>query len=149
MGLPDPHYDRQFYAGVPARRFFAFLIDGLIVAGLSLLMLLTGALVGLLTAGLGTVIGIVLFVLSGFAYRYLMVAHRSATLGMMATGIELRTRQGERLDRMTALIHTAGFYLSFTVPVLMVIGWILMATSPHRRLIHDLLPGTTAINRPV
>ncbi|MEM7671374.1 MAG: RDD family protein, partial [Pseudomonadota bacterium] len=99
--------------------------------------------------GLGLVVAIGLFFCAGFLYRFLMLANRSATLGMAATGIVIRDRDGAPVTAATALVHTAGFFITLLFPALMVGGWLLMLGSPHRRLMHDYLPGTTAINRPL
>ena len=149
MSLPDPVHDRQFYDGVPLRRLVAFFLDLIVVAGLMMTVIVGGALVGLVTAGVGFLFAVVLFFISGFAYRYLMLARRSATLGMLAAGIELRDRSGQTLDPATALVHTAGFFITFSIPPVLLLGWVLMTASPYRRLMHDHLPGTAAINRPV
>lgn len=149
MSLPDPDHDTQFYEGVPVRRFIACLIDMAAIAALMALILAVGVLIGLVTAGLGMLLAIGLFFIAGFLYRYVLLARRSATLGMMAMGIVIRDRRGEPVDRATALVHTAGFYISMLFPALLFGGWLLMLGSPHRRLMHDYLPGTTATNRPL
>lgn len=147
--LPNPLDDPQFYQGVPLRRLIAFVIDLVIVAVLMVLVMVLGAVLGLFTAGLATLIGFVLFFFTGFLYRYMLISQRSATLGMQAVGIELRDRAGQRLDAPTTLVHTAGFYVSMMFPLLMIVGWAVMIATPHRRLMHDLLPGTVAINKPL
>ena len=149
MSLPDPEHDAQFYDGVPMRRFIACLIDMAAIAVLMAFILSLGMLVGLLTAGLGLILAIGLFFVAGFLYRFLLLARRSATLGRMAMGIVIRDRAGDPVDQATALVHTAGFYVSMLFPALLFGGWLLMLGSPHRRLMHDYLPGTTAINRPI
>ncbi|MEM7238506.1 MAG: RDD family protein [Pseudomonadota bacterium] len=149
MSLPDPDHDPQFYDGVPLRRAVACLIDFVVIAILMIVILLVGTLIGFLTFGLGLVVAIGLFFCAGFLYRFLMLASRSATLGMAATGIVLRDRDGAPVTRATALVHTAGFFITLLFPALMFGGWLLMLGSPHRRLMHDYLPGTTAINRPL
>lgn len=45
-GLPDPDYQSEFYADVPAKRALAWVFDTLIVVGLVLLFIL-------LTVGIG------------------------------------------------------------------------------------------------
>ncbi len=77
-----------------------------------------------------------------------MVAQRSATLGMILTGIEIRDGDGTRCSPGMAFLHTAGFYVTFYFFPLLIIGWILMATSPYRRALHDTVLGTVVINRP-
>lgn len=146
MGIPDPHHDLQFYQGVALRRFIAFLIDTAVIMALWFV----GAVVlAALTLGLGiALIGPLLF-LTGFLYRWLLLARRSATLGMTLTGIEVRSAQGALLTQGEAAIHTLGFMVTLMFLPLAIIGWILMATSPEGRALHDLPLGTVVINRPV
>lgn len=148
MGVPDPVRDSQFYQGVPVRRLVAFCIDLLVIIGLWCVVLVLGLLISVLTLGLGTPLAVAVFAATGFLYRWVMLAERSATIGMILTGIEVRDAAGERLNPILAFLHVAGFYLSVFVTPLLVIGWFLMATSPYRRLLHDLALGTVVINRP-
>ncbi len=148
MDVPDPVSDSQFYDGVPVRRFTAFCIDLLVIIGLWCVVLVVGLLITVLTLGLGSPIAAAVFAATGFIYRWAMLAERSATVGMLLTGIEVRDASGRRLDPVMAFLHVAGFYVSVFVTPLLVIGWFLMATSPYRRLLHDLVLGTVVINRP-
>jgi len=145
MALPDPISDGQFYEGVPLRRFTAFVIDFIIITVLGLL----GAfIVALGTLGLGAPLMFLVFLLTGFLYRWLLLQHRSATIGMIMTGIEIRNAQGEKMDQSSAFLHTLGFIVTFSFTPLMLIGWFLMLSDPHKRLLHDMLLGSAAINRP-
>lgn len=145
MALPDPLRDSQFYEGVPLRRFAAFVIDFIIITVLGLV----GAfIVALGTFGLGTPLMFLIFLLTGFLYRWLLLRHRSATIGMIMTGIEIRNAQGEKMDQSGAFLHTFGFMITFSFAPLMLIGWFLMMSDPYKRLMHDLVLGSAAINRP-
>ena len=150
--IPSPYEDEQFYAGVPARRFVAFLIDLVIAALLMTLIVVVGAVVGFLTFGVGWLIAALLFVAADFLYRWLTISTGSATWGMTLAGIELRDRRGERLDVGQAFVHTAAFYavgVGGLIAIPIILNLLVMFLSPHRRLIHDFLLGTVAINRPV
>jgi uncharacterized RDD family membrane protein YckC len=148
MGVPDPVHDSQFYDGVPTRRLVAFCIDLVVILGLWCVVLVVGLLVSILTLGLGTPLAAAVFAATGFLYRWVMLAERSATIGMLMTGIEVRDAGGRRLNPVVAFLHVAGFYVSVFITPLIVIGWFLMASSPYRRLLHDLVLGTVVINRP-
>ncbi len=148
MGVPDPEIDGQFYAGVPMRRLIAFIIDFLVILVLSFVVLVIAAIVITATGGIAGPFMFLSFTFAGFIYRWVMLFQRSATLGMILTGIEIRDAEGHRMSQGTAFLHTAGYYVTFFFLPLAVIGWILMATSPHRRLMHDVFMGTVAINRP-
>ncbi len=148
MGVPDPVRDSQFYEGVPVRRLIAFCIDLLVIIALWCVVLVVGLIISVLTLGLGTPLAAAVFAATGFLYRWVMLAERSATVGMVVTGIEVRNAAGDRLNPVVAFLHVAGFYTSVFITPLLVIGWFLMASSPYRRLLHDLFLGTVVINRP-
>ena len=147
--IPSPYEDEQFYAGVPLRRFVAFVIDVCITAVLMALIVVVGLVAGFLTFGLGWIVAFLLFLSADFLYRWLTISADSATWGMALAGIELRDRQGERLDAGQALVHTAAYYVTVALGVPILLNLLVMFLSPHRRLIHDFLLGTVAINRPV
>ena len=145
MTIPDPHTDPQFYEGVPLRRLVAFVIDTVAI----LLLWLIGVFVlAAVTLGLGAFLAPLLFFATGFAYRWLTLSQRSATPGMMLTGIEIRDARGEPLDQTTAFMHTLIYAVTLLFLPLAIIGWILMASSPYRRMMHDTMTGAVAINRP-
>lgn len=148
MSIPDPQTDPQFYEGVPMRRLVAFVIDSVVIAGIWVLVIFLGFLFAVMTAGLGAPLAVLVFSLSGFVYRWLMVAQRSATLGMMLTGIEIRDAFGRPLNPGTGFFHTFAYYVTVLFLPLAIIGWILMASSPHRRALHDTITGAVVINRP-
>ncbi|MCL5777361.1 RDD family protein [Limibaculum sp. FT325] len=148
MGLPDPDRDPQFYDGVPLRRLVAFVIDALVTLLLMATVGLVGLLMGFVTMGLGWLLIVPAFALVGFIYRFTMLRERSATLGMLAAGIELRGPDGERLDGPLAAVHTLAYFATLYIPLAMLIGVALMAFNPRRQLLHDLPLGTAMINRP-
>ncbi len=148
MSVPDPRRDPQFYEGVPVRRLVAFGIDLIIILFLLLAVFVVGAVFTLGSLGLAGPLFMLVFSATGFLYRWVMLWQRSATLGMILTGIEVRDGQGDRMTQLTAFIHTAGFYATFFFLPLLFIGWFLMFTSPYRRAMHDLILSSVVINRP-
>jgi uncharacterized RDD family membrane protein YckC len=144
-GLPDPEHDRQFYDGVPMRRFVAWCIDVAIV----LLVGVPLALVfGLLTLGVGFAIFPLVIAGTGFLYRTATLAGSSATWGMRFTGIEFRRGDGTRFDFTTALLHTVLYAVCLSFFVLQAISCVTIVGSRYRQSLGDMLLGTTAINRP-
>lgn len=140
-GLPDPEADRQFYDGVPARRLFAFVIDIVLVWGITLA-------IGVLTLGIGfLMLGFVLAVVD-FIYRVTTISNRSATWGMRLVGIELRAQNGRRFDLVQAVGHTILFYIALAFTPLQLVSVILMAGSAMGRGLHDIPFGSTMINSP-
>jgi len=144
--LPDPEIDSQFYEGVPAKRLVAWGVDLLII---TVLALVASVAVGLLTLGVGFMLMPMIFLSVSFFYRTLTIASMSSTWGMRLMGIELRLRDGHRLDLTTAAVHT--FVFMFLVAS--VIGWMATAASilmtRYNQGLPDLLLGTTAINSPL
>jgi len=138
--LPDPDRQPQFYAWVPTKRLIAWVIDSLVILGLS-------ALAVVLTAFVGAFFWVALYAVIGFAYRVVTIANGSATWGMRFAGIELRTAWGERFDLGMALAHTTGYTVSLMVPILQVISIILMLTGSRAQGLTDAFLGTVAINR--
>ena len=145
-GLPDPDLDRRFYAGVPLRRFVAWLLDVTII----LLVGVPLALVfGVLTLGFGLALFPVIVGGVGFLYRVATLAGpSSATLGMRFVGIEFRRGDGTRFDTPTAVIHTAIYLLCLGVVVLQLLSCVTIVATRYRQSVADLVLGTTAINRP-
>lgn len=140
--LPDPDYQAEFYASVPAKRLIAWIIDSILIFALS-----AGAVV--LTAFTGLFIWPLLYLAVGFAYRTVTIANGSATWGMRFAGIELRDGEGRRMDSGMAALHTAGYTLSLALPVLQVISVILMLTSARGQGLTDHFLGTVMLNRRV
>lgn len=148
MTAPDPVLDSQFYEGVPTRRFVAFCIDMVAALALWCVVMVLGLFLTIITLGAGAPLLILAVSATDFLYRWFMLAERSATLGMLLTGIEIRDAAGQRMNALTGFLHVCGFYITVFFTPLLVIGWVLMAVSPHRRLMHDLPLGSVAINRP-
>ena len=139
--LPDPHFQPEFYADVPLKRFLAFLID-------TTLLLLVAVLLVVLTLGLAAILIVPVWWLLNFAYRAISLANWSATPAMRLLAIEFRDARGAPLSQSDAFAHTLGFMLSFTFFPAQVVSMILMATSPRAQGLTDHVLGTVAINRP-
>lgn len=138
--LPDPDRHPQFYADIPAKRFFAFLADAVVIAALTGLLLPFTAFTGIFFLPL-------LATVVSFVYRTLTIAGGSATWGMRLASIELRDRHGERLDAATAAIHTLVYSVLFSMVLPQLLSIALMIWTPRRQGLPDLLLGTAAINR--
>lgn len=139
-GLPDPYYQREFYADVPTKRAIAWAVDIALIGALSLLVVVFTAFIGLFFFGL-------IFAGIGFVYRVTSLATRSATPGMRMAAIELRSGSGERLDPAQAFLHTLGYYVSMGTFVLQIGSIILMLTTPRGQGLSDMVLGTVALNR--
>jgi uncharacterized RDD family membrane protein YckC len=70
----------------------------------------------------------------------------SATIGMRAMEIEMRTWYGAPTYFVLGAVHAVVFWVSVSVltPFILLIGFF----NPRRRLLHDMLVGTVLINSP-
>lgn len=144
-GLPHPEYDARFYAGVPARRAVAFVIDTVAALLLGLVAVLA---IGIATLGVGFLFGSIVFLLSGFLYRAGSLLRWSATPGMLLTGIELRRHDGEVFEPGDAVAHTLLFALCLASGIVQLVSVVCMVAMPLGRGVPDLILGSAAINRP-
>ncbi|QBF31483.1 RDD family protein [Thalassococcus sp. S3] len=138
--LPDPYHQPQFYASVPAKRFFAWVIDIVLTFALCLMILPFTAFTGIFFFP-------ALLLIVGFCYRVVTLANGSATLGMRFAAIELRTADGERFDLGAALMHTLGYTVSFAIPILQVASVVMMLTGARGQGLTDSFMGSVALNR--
>ncbi len=138
--LPDPDRQAEFYADVPMKRALAWVVDMILTALLTLVVLPFTAFTGLFfLPGL--------YLTLGFVYRALTLAGGSATWGMRLMSLEFRTLHGERFDFGTALVHTAGYTASVMTGVAQLVSVGLMLTGRRAQGLTDLVLGTVAINR--
>lgn len=138
--IPDPDTQPEFYADVPTKRLFAWVIDTVLIVLACILILPFTAFTGIFFFPL-------LMLVVGLVYRTITLGTGSATWGMRIMAIEFRTAQGLRFDTQTALLHTMGYTLSWAVPILQVASVILMGTSARGQGLTDLVLGTVALNR--
>lgn len=138
--LPDPERHAAFYAGVPARRAWAFGIDLVATALLTALIVPFTAFVALFFLPL-------VWLVVGFLYRWVTLARGSATPGMWLMAIEFRAADGGRLDGATAFLHTLGFTMSWAFVLPQLGSMALMAVHPRGQGLTDLVLGTVAIRR--
>ena len=139
-GLPDPDTDPALYEDVPTKRLFAWVVDVIIIA------LLT-AIVVPFTLFTAFFFLPVLYAVISFLYRWVSLSRRSATPGMRLMSIELRDRMGERFDAGQALLHTIGYFVSVAVFPLQLVSIALMLISARRQGLTDHVLGTAALNR--
>jgi uncharacterized RDD family membrane protein YckC len=99
--LPDPDFQAEFYADVPMKRAFAWIMDTVLIA------IMTAVIVPF-TAFTALFFLPVLYLSISFLYRMISLARRSATPGMRLMAIEFRSRDGARFDLGLAFAHTLG-----------------------------------------
>lgn len=138
--LPDPDYDAELYADVPSKRFFAWVIDTVLISGILLLLSVFGAFLPLIFWPF-------FYAIVSFFYRWWSIAARSATPGMRFMAIEFIDRTGRPFESGTALLHTLGYMISVVTVPLQLISIIMMLTTARRQGLTDMVLGTAAINR--
>lgn len=144
----DPAAHPELFQGVLTRRFFAFLIDLVVLAIPIVLGVIFIALFGLLTLGLGWLLFVLVSPLSVvwaiLYYGLSLGGPHSATVGMRVMELQLRTWTGEPGYFLLGAVHAVLYWISVSVltPFIVLIGLV----NRRRQLLHDLVLGTVIIN---
>jgi uncharacterized RDD family membrane protein YckC len=144
----DPIFYPELYANVPERRAIAFVIDMAIIMIPVFFVTVFIFLFGLVTLGLGW--SLFFFVTPGTViwallyYGATMGGSSSATLGMRAVGLEIRTTGGAPCHFLLGAVHPLAFWVLTTslTPFVLLIAYF----NERKRLLHDILLGTMVIN---
>jgi len=146
----DPAANPELFEGLLPRRVVAFGID-LVCIGIPLVVAwLFILLFGFLTFGLGWLLfwllspASVLWALIYFGVTLGSAA--SATLGMRAMDLEMRTWYGAPAYFLLGAVHAVVYWISisFLTPFILLVGLF----NARKRLLHDMLVGTIIINNP-
>jgi uncharacterized RDD family membrane protein YckC len=146
----DPDLNPELFDGVPARRLDAFLIDLVVITVPLVLVAIFIFAVGIVTLGLGFALyglmpGItVLWAL--FYYGSTLGSPSSATIGMRAMDIEMRTWYGSPSYFVLGAVHAIVFWV--TVSALTPFILLICFFNTRKRLLHDFLVGVVIINNP-
>ena len=144
----DPSTSPELFEGVLSRRVLAFFIDVSLIAIPVILAALFIFVFGLVTLGLGWAL---YWLLSPAAVIWALIYYgvtlgspASATLGMRAMDIEMRTWYGAPLYFLLGAVHAIVFWITVSAltPLILLIGLF----NDRRRLLHDMLVGTVVIN---
>jgi uncharacterized RDD family membrane protein YckC len=146
----DPATNPELFEGVLARRVVAFIIDVIIIAIPLIIGWMFIFVFGLVTFGLGWALfwlmspGSVIWAL--VYYGATLGSPASATIGMRAMEIEMRTWYGAPAYFVLGAVHAVVFWVSVSIltPFILLVGFF----NARRRLLHDLLVGTVIINSP-
>ncbi len=144
----DPAANPELFEGVLARRVVAFVIDVVIIAIPLIVGWMFIFVFGLVTFGLGWALfwlmspGSVIWAL--VYYGVTLGGPASATIGMRAMEIEMRTWYGAPAYFVLGAVHAIVYWISVSVltPFILVVGFF----NARRRLLHDMLVGTVLIN---
>lgn len=144
--IPDPYQRPDFYEGVPAKRLIAWVIDVAIILLIAAPLLIPIALTSILIWPMVMLFAPII-ALTGFLYRWATLAGGSATWGMRFMAIGLRSRDGLRLDGLTAFLHVAGTAFCFGTTLLQLASIALMVGTARGQGLPDLVLGTVMLNR--
>ena len=147
----DPLTQPELFRGVLTRRAFAFLIDLVVLSIPVILAYVFIAVFGLVTLGLGWLLFWLVWPASVIwaiiYYGASLGGPHSATLGMRAMDLELRTWYGAPGYFVLGAMHGVLFWISVSMltPLVVLIG----PFNSRRRLLHDFILGTIIINSSV
>ena len=135
--------------GTLGRRFFAYLIDLVMIVLFSTLLSVAIAVIGLLTFGLGWGLFAILPA-SAIIYNAITVGGpRQSTIGMRMMGLRVAdAATGGPVGMLTAAVHALLFYVAAGTFVLWLLDIFFSITRSDRRLGHDLLPGVVLVRSP-
>jgi uncharacterized RDD family membrane protein YckC len=146
----DPIANPELFAGVLSRRLVAFFIDVIIIAVPVVAAAIFILLFGIVTLGLGWLLFWLLSpasIIWALAYYGLtMGGAASATIGMRAMDLEIRTWYGAPAYVLLGAVHAIVYWVTVSVltPLILLVGLF----NTRRRLLHDMLVGTVVINNP-
>jgi uncharacterized RDD family membrane protein YckC len=146
----DPVANPELFDGVLARRLIAFLIDLVIITVPVVIVSIFILVFGFVTFGAGWALYVLLWpatVIWALVYYGLTFGSpQSATLGMRAVDIEMRTWYGAPGYFVLGAVHALVYWVTISVltPFILLIGFF----NERRRLLHDILIGTVIINKP-
>jgi len=144
----DPVANPELFEGVLARRIVAFLIDVVIIAVPLIAASAFIFVIGLVTFGLGWLLFWLLSPISviwALAYYGLTLGSpASATIGMRAMEIEMRTWYGAPAYFVLGAVHAVVFWVTVSIltPFILLVGFF----NARGRLLHDILVGAVLIN---
>ena len=144
----DPAAQPELFEGVLPRRVVAFAIDFVIIAAPIVLAAMVIFAFGVVTLGLGWALywllppGSVIWAICYFGIT--LAAPESATIGMRAMDLEMRTWYGGPAYFVLGAVHAIAFWVSISAlsPLILLVCFF----NDRRRLLHDIVLGTVVIN---
>lgn len=130
----DPNLSMVTYAGF-WQRFFASLIDGLLLSVVSFVLGLIIKSV-FFKMGLGSIIQILYF-------TYFESGPKQATIGKQLLNMKVVDKNGQRLTQATALIRNASKIIS---ALILMMGYLMAAFDARKQALHDKIADTFVVN---
>jgi uncharacterized RDD family membrane protein YckC len=144
----DPVTQPEYFRSVLLRRVLAFMIDlTILVIEMFFLMFLI-FIFGFVSLGLGWILFAFvgpIFVISAIIYfGATLGSPASATLGMRAVELEMRTWYGSPMYFLLGAVHAVLFWITVSVfsPLILIVGLL----NGRKRLLHDFICGTVVVN---
>ena len=146
----DPALNPELFEGVLPRRVVAFIIDLIIIALPLIVAAIFIFVFGLVTFGLGWML---FWLMSPASVVWAIVyfgltlgSPASATIGMRAMELEMRTWYGAPAYFLLGAVHAVVYWVSvsFLTPLILLVGLF----TARKRLLHDMVIGTVVINTP-
>ena len=142
---PDADEAWELYEGVRWKRVAAYIIDFLIVCAAVTLLWVVGSFFVLITFGLLWSALAFLTAIFPLLYHTLLIGgSRSATWGMRAMGIHVRTWNGNAPTMIQAGLMTILFFVTIVVTNLLIL--LVALFNPRGRCVHDYFSGTVVVN---
>ncbi len=144
----DPISQPEYFEGVLSRRLMAFCIDATIIIAPIVMLAFFIFVFGIITLSLGWMLFPVLgpaFVIWAIWYNAVTLGSpASATLGMRAMGLEMRTWYGAPMYSLLGAVHAVAYWLSMSIftPFIVLVALF----NGRRRMLHDFAVGTVLVN---
>jgi uncharacterized RDD family membrane protein YckC len=142
----DPVREPELFDGVLSKRFFAFIMDAILIGVFLLVASLVIIAMGVFTLGIAWLLfGLPLFAIVALLYVGLTLGGpKAATPGMRMAGVTIRSTDGQRIGPIIAAAHSLIFWFSVSVltPLVLLVGLF----SNSKRLLQDMLLGTVILN---
>ena len=148
-GTPPPPIWAAYTQGVLSRRFFAYLVDLVVIFALMVLFGFLIGIAGFITFGLGWALYAVLVPGTAILYSAMTLGGSSqGTLGMRMTGLAaVDAATGAAPGFVVAAVHALLFYVGVCTFLLLVLDLVIGLARSDRRLGHDLLAGIVLVRR--
>lgn len=144
--LPDPASAPELFESVLTRRMLAYLIDVVVIGGMTLVIAVAGLVLGFFTLGIGWLaLPIIIPVAILGYYAATLGSPMRATLGMQLMDLVLTPTRGAPLDGWKILIHPLVFWI--TVCIAWPVSLVVALLTPRREMVHDLIAGTLMLRR--
>jgi uncharacterized RDD family membrane protein YckC len=133
--------------GVLGRRFFAYVIDIIVIFGIVALLAIAVGILGIVTFGLAWLLyGVIFTPAIAIIYNALTIGGAAqSTIGMRMMGLRVFREDGGAPDKITAAVHALLFYIAATTFVLWLVDVGIGIVRDDRRIGHDLLTGLIVV----